>query len=313
MALSSEDPSALLKPLFSILAVSDHHNDTVVTALADLLRVLSGFFTHQNLAIITATVLLLLYVGILVTMAVICKLQEFPFPTRDHQLDQDGLYVTEYHNLKVASVSVLQHHCKNFKLTYSGLCKNELVEKLTTFSLLGQKGWKEQTNNESALPAHSKDCRSIEQIEAPIVWSNGKPNTMGPELVNMLHDEIQQSITRGLHDLLGRIWDCESTVVSYQELREFMFIKYILTVYMSMSPEEFWVKFRDDTGSLMSFTAIGKHLCEKRAADNKCLVKKAHSGGCIKLMIRPWVIAKTYRKLNEIIDVFDADESDGDD
>lgn len=95
-----------------------------------------------------------------------------------------------------------------------------------------------------------------------------------------------------------------------------------------MSPKEFWVKFRDDTGSPMSFTAIGKHLREKRAADNKRLVKKAHceygdslnhmfhyktAGGCIKLMIRPWVIAKTYRKLNGIIDVFDADESDGDD
>lgn len=52
--------------------------------------------------------------------------------------------LTKIYTRKVASVSVLQHHCKNFKLTYSGLRKNELVEKLTAFSLLGQKGWKEQ-------------------------------------------------------------------------------------------------------------------------------------------------------------------------
>ncbi|PBK94424.1 hypothetical protein ARMGADRAFT_1079102 [Armillaria gallica] len=479
-------------------------------------------------------------------MAVVCKLQEFPFPTRDHQLDKDGLYVTEYHDLKVASVSILQHHCKNFKLTYSGLRKNELVEKLTAFSLLGQKGWKEhlspgarrshigprtehkkktkvatrrdalfggdRTNNESALPAHSKDCRSIEQIEAPIVWaqmavaryrsetafiktfqhspfaptgvcdslpssgemSNGKPNTVGPELVNMLRDEIQQSVTRGLReyvqgidlpvdiaaaftdnavafacstagkpvfspaadisamdiddqpetivnptapfdstalpgvpihlhvvnppsvsqrvrvlqlgggrgelhftdvnvpaaplyrsakniDHFAKMWDDDSCrwapshdalhingvpipvklfpavyqggsgTVKAQWSRiknQWSLWHYVLTVYMSMSPEEFWVKFRDDTGSPMSFTAIGKHLREKRATDNKRLVKKAHceygdslnhmfryktAGGCIKPMIRPWVIAKMYRKLNGIVDVFDADESDGDD
>lgn len=78
----------------------------------------------------------------------------------------------------------------------------------------------------------------------------------------------------------------------------------------------------------MSFTAIGRHLHKKQAADNKCLVKMAHceygdslnhmfcyktTEDCIKPMIHPWVIAKMYRKLNRIIDVFDADESNGDD
>lgn len=45
---------------------------------------------------------------------------------------------------KVAGVGILQQHCKHFKLTYSGLRKKELIEKLAAFSLLGQEGWKEQ-------------------------------------------------------------------------------------------------------------------------------------------------------------------------
>lgn len=37
------------------------------------------------------------------------------------------------------------------------------------------------------------------------IQSNGKPNTMGPELVNMLCDEIQQSVTRGLREYVQGI------------------------------------------------------------------------------------------------------------
>ncbi|KAK0494914.1 hypothetical protein EDD18DRAFT_1040932, partial [Armillaria luteobubalina] len=101
---------------------------------------------------------------------------------------------------------------------------------------------------------------------------------------------------------------------------------YILTVYTSMSPEEFWVKFRDTNVDIpMSFMVIGNHLHKKQAAENERLVKQAYceygnnfntmfcyktAGGHVKPMICPWDIVKTYRKLNGITDIFDADESD---
>ncbi|KAK0484303.1 hypothetical protein EDD18DRAFT_1361314 [Armillaria luteobubalina] len=432
--------------------------------------------------------------------------------------------LTESYPRKVASVGALQHHCKNFKLTYSGLCKKELVEKLTAFSLLGQTGWKEhispepkkktkvatrrdalfggdRTNNESTLPTRSKDNCSIEQIEAPIIWAQmavaryrsetaftetfqhspfvptgvcssvpssgetsiGKPDNMSPGLVDMLRDEIQQSVTHGLRkfvqgntaavftddtaasgclfsppthiatmdindqpeaavnltassdstplpdvpvhldaanpptvcqtvrvlqlgggrgelyftdadvpvaplyrsakniDHFAKMWDDDSCywapghdalhikgipipvklfpavyrggsgTVKHSGLvsRTNGVYGYVLTVYTLMSPEEFWVKFRDTNVDIpMSFTAIGNHLRKKRAAENERLVKQAYceygnnfntmfcykiAGGHVKPMIRPWVIAKTYRKLNGITDIFDADKSDGDD
>ncbi|KAK0456850.1 hypothetical protein EV421DRAFT_1922782 [Armillaria borealis] len=261
-------------------AVSDR-NATVIAAFASFLRALLGFFTPQVLATIAAAILLLSFVGILGTMAIICSsyneacirnaTNELPFPTRDLLLDNKGLYIMEYHNLKAAGVGILQQHCKHFKLTYSGLHKKELIEKLAAFSLLGQEGWKEhktelilvrvqstrrrpkfpnvvmlcsggdRTNdNESVLPARSKDNCSIEQIEAPIIWaqnavaryrsemasietfqhspftptgiyglqpvsslgrmSNGTPGTVSPEMVSILRDEIQQSVTCGLRE-----------------------------------------------------------------------------------------------------------------
>ncbi|KAK0496988.1 hypothetical protein EDD18DRAFT_1352840 [Armillaria luteobubalina] len=426
---------------------------------------------------------------------------ELPFPTRDYQLDKDGFYVTEYHDLKVASVGTLQHHCKNFKLTYSGLCKKELVEKLTAFSLLGQTGWKEhispepkkktkvatrhdalfggdRTSNKSALPTRSKDNHSIEQIEAPIIWAQmavaryhsktaftetfqhslfiptgvcgsvpssgetsiGKPDNMSPGLVDMLHDEIQQSVTSSgclfsppahiatmdindqpevtvnltassdstplpdvpvhldaanpptvcqtVHvlqlgggrgelyftdadvpvaplywsakniDHFAKMWDDDSCC--WAPGHDALHIKGIpipvklfpavyrggsgtvkaqwariknqwslWCICTSIIPYTLFLMVYQDTNVdiPMSFMVIGNHLHKKRAAENERLVKQAYceygnnfntmfcyktAGGHVKPMIHPWVIVKTYRKLNGITDIFDADKSDGD-